>query len=653
MGIGSGRGTGRLWAAVLLLGAAACGGGGGGGTTTAPEPCTSCTPTTSAWPWPTWTGETIAVAPSTTGNTYYVDGTNGNDANAGTSPTAALKTIKSAVSKIAAGDTVLIHKGLYREGIDLGNGPSGSEGRPITFGSYGDGEVILDGSTPVTGWLRVAGSVWQAQATFTPIAVVVNEVALRQVTQGQGGSTAPQAGLAGVTSGSGKWYVSSGNVITADFGTVLGNGDPNQADIVVPNNNGAQTHIYWYGVSYVTFKGLTVRGSGSNGLWGYGSHVTVDSCDIKFNGKAAVSFMVDSASTVNSDNAVIYSHAYHNVLLNWPRGNNGYMEAGGGWPGTIVWDTNLRPVARGNVVHMNGGEGIISYGTASGHSSGSALFEQNVAYDNWSVDMYFDNQPNDVARQNFLFNHPANNDDYLYVSSSYPWNEVGKYSVCIMLADEQNSSDSTNNYANLNYTQVYDNIMAGCRIGIRDYSEGSTAAKYHGLKNSMISNNTIIMSYYDLPNDSTYGIYLQDNKTPSGTQRNTNTVIQNNVVVGFNQDAVLFSELSGAQGGLNINDNDYYSTASKPFGSGFNTVTFYDFAGWKVATPGSDGASMFADPLLNDVAQFRTLGTAVWDYNAANVASGSPTLGAGAAQTYSPAVDFAGKARSGWNIGAF
>ncbi|HSN19909.1 MAG TPA: hypothetical protein VLS49_04485, partial [Usitatibacter sp.] len=293
MGIGSGRGTGRLWAAVLLLGAAACGGGGGGGTTTAPEPCTSCTPTTSAWPWPTWTGETIAVAPSTTGNTYYVDGTNGNDANAGTSPTAALKTIKSAVSKIAAGDTVLIHKGLYREGIDLGNGPSGSEGRPITFGSYGDGEVILDGSTPVTGWLRVAGSVWQAQATFTPIAVVVNEVALRQVTQGQGGSTAPQAGLAGVTSGSGKWYVSSGNVITADFGTVLGNGDPNQADIVVPNDDGAQQHVYWYGVNYVTFKGLTIRGSGSNGLWGYGSHVTVDSCDIKFNGKAAVSFMVD------------------------------------------------------------------------------------------------------------------------------------------------------------------------------------------------------------------------------------------------------------------------------------------------------------------------------------------------------------------------
>ncbi|HSN21251.1 MAG TPA: hypothetical protein VLS49_11270, partial [Usitatibacter sp.] len=362
--------------------------------------------TAGPWPWPTWTKQVIAVPPSTTGITYYVDGTSGNDANAGTSATAAFKTIKKAVATIAAGDTVLIRKGLYREGIDLGSGPSGTATKPITFGSYGDGEVILDGSTKVTGWTLVSGTVWQAQASFKPIGVVVNEVALRQVTQGQGGSTAPQVGLAGVTSGSGKWYVSSSNVITADFGTVLGNGDPNQADIVVPNNNGAQTHIYWYGVSYVTFKGLTVRGSGSNGLWGYGSHVTVDSCDIKFNGKAAVSFMVDSASTVNSDNAVIYSHAYHNVLLNWPRGNNGYMEAGGGWPGTIVWDTNLRPVARGNVVHMNGGEGIISYGTASGHSSGSALFEQNVAYDNWSVNMYFDNQPNNVARQNLLFNHP-------------------------------------------------------------------------------------------------------------------------------------------------------------------------------------------------------------------------------------------------------
>jgi hypothetical protein len=609
--------------------------------------------TASAWPWPTWTGKVIAVAPSTTGRTLYVDIAAGSDANAGTSLAAAFKTVAKAVAVVAAGDTVLIRKGLYREGINLSSAPSGTAAKPITFGSFGDGEVILDGSTKVGTWTQVSGTVWQSQASFKPVGVVVNEVPLRQVRQGQGGSSAPQEGIAGVTGGSGKWFVSSANLVTADFGATLGPGNPNSADIIVPNSNGGQEHVFWFGVSYVTFKGLTIRGSGSNGVWGYGSNVTVDSCDIKFNGKAAVSYLNDSAAgVVNADNAVINSHAYHNNLVNWPRGNNGYMEAGGGWPGTLVWETNLRPLARGNIVHMNGGEGIISYGTSAGHASGSALFEQNVAYDNWSVNMYFDNQPNNVARNNYLFNHPVDTTQLLYVGA-YPYNSPGKFSVCLMLADEQNSSDSTNGYANLRGTKVYNNVLAGCRIGIRDYSEGTQSVANHGLKDTMIVNNTIVMGFNSIPNTEIFGIYLQDNKSPSGTQRNANTLIQNNVVYGFNQDAVLFSELVGAQGGVNLDFNNYFSTAARPFGSGYNTVTFYAFAGWKAATPGADASSKFADPQFLDVTRFRTLGPAVWDYAMAEAGPASPTVNAGTAQAFTPATNFRGVARSGWNIGAF
>jgi hypothetical protein len=607
--------------------------------------------TAGVWPWPTWTADVISVPPSSTGLTYYVDGTGGADTNDGKSLAAAFKSVAKAVSVIAAGDTVLIRKGLYREGIRLDNAPSGTSAKPITFGSYGDGEVILDGSTRVGAWTRVSGTIWQAQASFKPIGVVVNETPLKQVRQGQNGSTAPQEGIAGVTDGSGKWYRSSTNVITADFGATLGAGDPNAADIVVPNDNGSQQHVYWWNKHYVSFKGLTVRGSGSNGLWGYGSHVTVEHCDVKFNGKAAVSFL-SSSGIANSDNAVIESHAYHNVLLNWPRGNNGYMENGGGWPGTLVWQTNLRPLARGNIVHMNGGEGIISYGSAAAMPSGSALFEQNVAYDNWSVNMYFDNQPNNVARNNYLFNHPADAANFLYVGA-HPYDSPGKFSVCLMLADEEGSSDSTNGYANLRGSKVYNNVMAGCRIGIRDYSEGTQAEANHGLKDTLIANNTIVMPYLPIQNTSTYGIFLQDNKTPSGTQRNTNTVIQNNVIVGFNQDAVLFTELPGTQTGLNLDYNVYYSTASRPFGAGFNSVTYYTFTGWKSATPGADIASLFQDPFLNDVTEFRAFGSAVWDFNKADVSAASPTMGRGAPQSFDPAVNFRGTARSGWNVGAF
>jgi hypothetical protein len=512
--------------------------------------------------------------------------------------------------------------------------------------------VILDGSTAVTGWTLVSGTVWRATATFTPIAVVVNEVPLKQVRQGQGGSTAPQDGLAGVTSGSGKWHVDyTTRVITADFGTTIGSGNPNTADIVVPSNDGGQYHVFFgYDVNryrYYTFQGLTIRGSGSNGIWGSANNIVVDHCDIKFNGKAAVSYQF------GADNSVTNTHAYHNVLLNWPRGNNGFAEAGGGWAGSVVWSYNMRPVARGNIVHRNGGEGIITYGTQAGGQSGTALFEQNVSYDNWSVNMYFDNQPDNTARQNFLFAHPLDMNDFLYVGTTYPYNAQGRGTVCLMLADEQGSSDSTNGYANLRGTKVYNNIIAGCRIGIRDYSEGTQAQANHGLKDTLIVNNTIIMAYYDFPNADTFGIYLQDNQAPSGTQRNSNTLIQNNVVHGFNQDAVLFSAQTGALGGINLDYNVYYSAATKPFGSGYNTVTFYNFTGWKAATPGADANSRFQDPLFVDLVEFRTAGSAAWDYARADVAAGSPTLGTGAPQAFSPAVNFRLAPRSSWNVGAF
>ena len=398
-----------------------------------------------------------------------MDGKAGSDANDGRSVATSLATIKKAVSKIAAGDTVLIRAGLYREGIDLSNSPSGTAGKPITFGSYGDGEVILDGSTKVSGWTQVSGSLWRAPVTFTPIAVVLNEVPLKQTPDG----------VAAVTAGSGKWfYDAAGKTITADVGSA----NPNTADIVVPNNVGDQYHVFFFG-NYYTFKGLTIRGSGSNGIWGYGSHITVERSSLKFNGKAGVSFMVASGSSGSTDNAVLYSHIYHNVLLNWPRGNNGFATSGGGWAGATVWSSNLRAVARGNIVHMNGGEGILSYGTTAGVASGSALFEQNVVYDNWSVNMYFDNQPNGVARNNIIFNHPVDTSTWLRNTNAYPWNEMYKFTVCVMLADEENSSDATGNHANLSGTQVYNNLIAGCRIGIRDYSEGNAnAIKNHGFE---------------------------------------------------------------------------------------------------------------------------------------------------------------------------
>lgn len=604
-----------------------------------------------SYPWPVWTRVVPQVPPSTTGATYYVDGANGSDAQKGNTPEKALKTIGKAVQMLAAGDTVLIRKGLYRESIILANTASGSPNKPITIGSIGDGEVIIDGSQKVT-WTKVSGTIWRTQIAFTPIGVVVNESPLKQVRQGQGGSKAPQDGLAGVTSGSGKWHFDNG-VLTADMGQAIGNEDPNVADIIVPNNIPDQQHVYFYRKSHLVFRGLTIRGSGSNGIWGYGSHVTIDSCNIKFNGKAAVSFLPDtSPGAQNTDNAVLLTHAYHNNLANWPRGNNGFAEAGGGWPGTLVWSGNLRPIARGNIVHMNGGEGIISYGTIKGRETGSAVFEQNVVYDNWSVNMYFDNQPNNIARNNFLFNRPPRPENFLYVGS-YPYNTLKKYSVCLMLADEENSSDAVNGFANLNNTLVYNNLIVGCRIGIRDYAEGNAnAIKNHGLKNTRIANNTIVMPKHRFENAPAYGIYLQDNKSPSGIQRNTNSFIQNNIIFGYNNDSLVSASTIASLDGITLSHNLYYSVNATWQGSIKNWLR----AGYMgLRQPGIaslDKSGRFDDPMFVGADHFATSAIGPADYIKAELKSGSPASGNGTPQPFD-ATNFALLPRRRWNVGAF
>jgi hypothetical protein len=218
-----------------------------------------------------------------------------------------------------------------------------------------------------------------------------------------------------------------------------------------------------------------------------------------------------------------------------------------------------------------------------------------------------------------------------------------------MLADEQNSSDSTGGFANLRGTQVYDNIIAGCRIGIRDYSEGAQSIPNHGLKDTLIANNTIIMPAWTFQNSNTYGIYLQDN----GSQ-NTNSFIQNNIVYGFQSDPLFHSEKNGTLlPGINIDYNLYFSATAKPFSAGYNNVVTLNFTQWKAAIVGADTHSIFADPLLLDVTAFRGGTTNVYDHNKARLQPGSPALGTGTPQPYTPAVNFANQPRSTWNIGAY
>lgn len=89
-------------------------------------------------------------------NTYYVDGTNGNDLNDGLSPATAWQTIMFGDSddRLVPGDTVIVMPGTYAT-TGLGNQQlltSGAPLAPITYKAQGPG-VIIDGGGTAFGWV--------------------------------------------------------------------------------------------------------------------------------------------------------------------------------------------------------------------------------------------------------------------------------------------------------------------------------------------------------------------------------------------------------------------------------------------------------------------------------------------------------------------
>ena len=614
-------------------------------------------------PWQVWQPTTPATPVSATGTTYYVSPT-GSDGNNGTSLANAFATPQHAADVVQAGDTVLIAAGTYHGTLNLINGATGVTGKPITFGSLGNGPVIIDPSPVIaaSAWIQVNGSVWQAPLAVTPGAIVVNDVPLKPaLTSAYTASDSPPPTAASlVTPGSGLWAYNAG-VLTVDFG----NASPATANLVIPSESNPSA-IYWYGKNDLVFNGLTAQGSGAGGIWGYGSNVTVSNCNAQFNIKGGISFMAMQGNA-NANNQALYNRVYQNAILNWPRGNNGYAYSGGGWSGGLVFTNSLDGVARGNVVYDNGGEGIISYGSSPGTTTGGTVFEQNVSMDNWSANMYFDNQPGDIARQNLIYfsGYDPSTWIHAYDPNTYPWSTMYKYNAGIGLGDECGSSGANPCTANLANIQVYDNLIVGFRIGIEEYWEGNAmqqnpTAQQHGLKNVLIANNTIILPPTTPPGTYSIGLYLWNNTTPSGGNPNTNSFVLNNLIVGFdNTEPVIWYQGTGADPGVTVNYNAYWNAgATNVFNLGFSTVANDTLAQWQAAS-GNDAKGLFANPQLANLAALVDPGypntpvSTAYSYLNAAPSAGSPLLGAGMALSQF-STNLTGAPRTGaWSIGAF
>ncbi|OWA35559.1 hypothetical protein B9G55_13085 [Saccharibacillus sp. O16] len=84
----------------------------------------------------------------------------GNDRNQGTAEQP-LRTISRAAAWAVAGDTVIVHAGVYREWVNPANG--GTAEHRIVYRSAGDGEVVITGAERITDWQLENGRVWSTE----------------------------------------------------------------------------------------------------------------------------------------------------------------------------------------------------------------------------------------------------------------------------------------------------------------------------------------------------------------------------------------------------------------------------------------------------------------------------------------------------------
>src|SRR5919108_3053305 len=84
--------------------------------------------------------------------TFYVDATQGNDSNAGTS-SAPWKTIRKAADNMVAGDTAIVRAASSSERVQVTR--SGTSGAPITY--QAEGTVVMKGFTIRASYIHVTG----------------------------------------------------------------------------------------------------------------------------------------------------------------------------------------------------------------------------------------------------------------------------------------------------------------------------------------------------------------------------------------------------------------------------------------------------------------------------------------------------------------
>jgi hypothetical protein len=560
----------------------------------------------------------MPAVPIGTGRVFYVDAAAGNDVNDGLSETRAFRTIGRAVSgssaPVAPGDTVRIKAGFYREQLRINK--SGTASARIAIGAYGNGAVVIDASRAVTGWTLYSGQIYRAKPGFVPTAVVVD-----------GQPLFPEFSAGALIEK--RWYY---NTATGDlYLWAPGGGNPASHDVGVVTDDQAQEGVFVDSASYVTLYGVTVRFAGGHGVAVIGNSVRVERSRLLFNGKHGLTAN-PWGSITGTNLAVVKNEVYHNFLRNWPRGRYKW----GGW-GSGVGSTTPNALYEGNVVHKNGGEGMLSY-----LAGGGLVVRDNVVYDNWSVNLYVDNEPNAVVENNYVYCHTPDAHDLYNNGDPDPSDNAALKRLRaqgVMTADEDYGVSPA---ANLHDVTIRNNVIVGCRQGIQHYA----AAAGSGLKNVKVLNNTIVVPSAGVPGEPTFsGISI-----PYNNGNNSGSVYRDNVVYASGAGTYV---LNGGEStadpfkGISVDHNLWFNTSnSRPFqwGPSYNS---YTHAEWLALAGTAHGAGdIYANPQLTNV-------TDMTDPNTKEPTSGSPAGGAGMNVGLTYDYNFCARSTTAPTLGAF
>ena len=337
---------------------------------------------------------------------YYVDNTNGSNANAGTSPGTAWKTAaKVSNSSFNPGDMILFKRGeVWREALTMPS--SGAYGYPITVGDYGTGALpVLNGAELVTGWTRDSGSIYYAAQSFTSNAVWQNGSTHIKAAASK---AAMVAGTFFYDSAASKLYVwTSTGASPAGF-TIEATRYPNQ----------------YYGLlsainkSYLTIQNLHIVKSNYHDILlhdgGSGHTVRWNTLDQSYHSSIQVAGQLGERNLNDID--VLY-----NTITDSGRGrvtNPAVQECVG-----INFQGVQTGSAVGNVITNQGGEGIQNNAGAS-----NILFESNRIINPYMIGLYIGsgwgnhgNTTNTTARYNYVELGPQSTSTNYCICSEDTW----------------------------------------------------------------------------------------------------------------------------------------------------------------------------------------------------------------------------------------